>query len=543
MSIPLPARPRTATEYDAAMEAMTRHYERELAKRDATIERMQLRLEEALAEIQLALARRFGASSEKVADAQLGLFNEVEAETDAADGDDDDTPGDADRDNAGTGDKPRRGRRGARRPLPSHLPRVEVVHELAQGERVCPHDGAALEVIGYEESEQLRIVPAKFEVLVHKRAKYACPCCRGHMATAPVPPQPIAKSMATPELLGYIATAKYCDALPLYRQEKQFARIGVDLPRQTMARWMMRLADLATPLVNLLRDELLGQDYLMMDETRFQVLKEPGKAATSLSQLWVQRGMDPGRPVVLFSYRPSRSGATALELLGDFRGVLQTDLYAGYHRPGKAEGMVHAHCLAHARRFFTDGLKSLNINPKRLPPKPPPGARQLLKGLSLIRGLYEIERRIRERTPDQRLAVRESESVAALSKLRAWVDGTLPKAKPTSKLGKGLRYIDAHWDGLTAFSGDGRIEIDTNLVENEIRPFAVGRRNWLFADTPSGATASATLYTLIVTAKENGLDPYAYLVHVARHLPTAATLADLEAMLPWRLTPEAIIVS
>jgi hypothetical protein len=349
--------------------------------------------------------------------------------------------------------------------------------------------------------------------------------------------------MASPELLGYVATAKFLDALPLYRQSKQFARIGVDLPRHTLARWMVRLAQLLTPLINLLRDELLAQPYLQMDETRFQVLKEPGRAPTSLSQLWVQRAMDPGRPIVLFSYRPSRSAQTAIELLGEFRGVLQTDLYAGYHRAGSDEGRVHAHCFAHARRFFTDGLKSLGINPKRLPPKPPAGARQLLKGLSLIRGLYAIERRIHALVPEKRLAVRENESVPVLEKLHAWVSHTLPRAKPTSKLAMGLRYIHEHWDGLTVFARDGRVEIDTNLVENEIRPFAIGRKNWMFADTPHGATASATLYTLIVTAKANGLDPYAYIVHIARHLPAANRLDDVEALLPWRLTPEAIAVS
>jgi transposase len=184
----------------------------------------------------------------------------------------------------------------------------------------------------------------------------------------------------------------------------------------------------------------------------------------------------------------------------------------------------------------------LGINVKRLPAKGPPGAAQLLKGLRLIRELYAIERRIRGTSPAERQAVRARESTEVLKRLQHWVKATGPRAKPTSRLGKGLRYIDAHWAGLTVFVHDGRVELDTNLTENEIRPFAVGRRNWLFSDTPSGAHASAALYTLIVTAKANGLDPYAYLVHVARQLPSANTLVEVEALLPWKLTPEMIAV-
>ena len=207
-------------------QALVRHYERELAKRDRVIAQHEAKLAEQHAEIQLLLARRFGASSEKVNVAQLGLFNEAEFEADA--------PGDE----ASQGERPVKGharRRGKRQALPSHLPRVEVVHDLAEQDKVCPYDGTALEVFDEDTSEQLRVVPAKFEVVVHRRLKYACPSCRGHVATAPLPAQPIPKSMASPELLGYVATAKYLDALPLYRQSRQFGRIGVDLPRQTLS--------------------------------------------------------------------------------------------------------------------------------------------------------------------------------------------------------------------------------------------------------------------------------------------------------------------
>ena len=530
--------PDDVTELQAMVHSLHRHYESELAKQAAHIKASDQKVAELQARIRQLLAARFGSRSEKISDAQLGLFNEAELEAAIAECEEqtsDET----------TEVSSHRRRRGKRRPLPAHLPRTDVVHDLPDAEKICPHDGTALELIDEVQSEQLDIIPAKLRVVVHKRLKYACPCCRrhnrGHVKTAPLAPQPIPKSQASPGLLAYVATAKFVDALPLYRQSAQFARIGVDMPRQTLARWMVKVGrELVRPLINVLRDELLSQGYLQMDESTFQVLKEPGKAPQSKSQLWVQRAMDPQRPVVLFSYRASRSSDTAAELLGDFQGVLQTDLYVGYHGPGQAPGVVHAFCFAHARRFFTDGLKGIGINPQRIPSNPPPQARHLLKGLNLIRALYAIERRIRGSTPEARLAERQAHSTVALERLEAWVRKTRPKALPSSDLGKGLRYIEDHWDGLTYFTVDGRVEIDTNLTEGEIRPFAIGRNNWKFADTMAGADASASIYTLVVTARNNGLEPYAYLRYVFTHLPAATTLSDVEALLPWNLTPEMI---
>lgn len=526
------------TELKAMMHSMRRHYESELAKQAAHIKARDQKVSELQAHIRKLLAARFGSRSEQVSDGQLGLFNEAELE--AANAECEQPTSDET-----TAVSSHRRRRGKRRPLPAHLPRTDIVHDLSKTEKVCPHDGTALEVIGEVNCEQLDIIPAKLRVLVHKRLKYACPCCRGHnrgyVKTAPLAPQPIPKSQASAGLLAYVATAKFVDALPLYRQCAQFARIGVDMPRQTLARWMVKVgSELVRPLINVLRDELLSQSYLQMDETTFQVLKEPGKAPQSKSQLWVQRAMHPQRPIVLFSYRASRSSDTAAELLGDFKGVLQTDLYVGYHGPGQASGIVHIFCFAHARRFFTDGLKSIGINPQRIPPKPPPEAQRLLKGLRFIRGLYAIERRIRGSAPEARLAVRQAQSTAALERLETWVRKTRPKALPSSDLGKGLRYLEDHWDGLTYFAVDGRVEIDTNLTEGEIRPFAIGRNNWKFADTMAGADASASLYSLVVTAKANGLEPYAYLRYVLARLPAATCLADIETLLPWNLTPEMI---
>lgn len=512
----------------ALVRTMAAEHARTLAARDATIESLTARVRE-------LLARRFGPSSERVAEGQLGLFNEAEAVAqEAGEADTADEAPDTVEVPAHTR------RRGKRAPLPEHLPRVDVVHELPEAERVCPHDGGVLEPFAEEVSEQLDIVPAKVQVLRHRRAKYRCACCGEHLVTAPLPAQPVPKSQASPGLLAYVATSKYVDALPLYRQTKSFTRIGIDLPRQTLARWMLACGELAWPLINLYRDTLLALPYIHADETTVQVLKEPGRNAESKSYLWCQASGIPARPIVLFDYDPSRASSVPKRLLAGFSGYLQTDGYSGYNAVVGENGITQLYCFAHARRYFVEGLKGLGLNPKKLPAKPPDKARRLLRGLELIRTLYAIERRIRDKPPDVRYATRQQESVPALQRLRAWVDNTLPRVPPATALGKALGYLDKHWAGLVRFLEDGRLEIDNNRAENAIRPFVVGRRNWLFSDTPGGATASANLYSLVETAKANGLDPYAYLRHVFTALPRATTVDDVEALLAWNLEPHAL---
>ena len=498
-----------------------------LSARDEEIERLR-------AQMRVLLAQRFGAKSERVVEdsPQLDLFNEAEAEADTVD------------DTATVTTVAGHTRvRGHRRPLPSHLPREDVVHDLAEADKRCPHDGTWLQVMGEETCEQLDIIPASIRVLHHRRLKYACPCCRGYVVTAPMPAQPIPKRQASPGLLASIATAKYADAQPLYRQSTQFARIGFQASRQTLASWMVKSGELVQPLINLLRDRLLDSAYLQMDETTVQVLKEPGKTAQSTSYLWVQRSGECAQPVVLYDYAPSRAGAVPVALLGTFKGYLQTDGYAGYHAVVAANGLTPLYCFAHARRYFTDALKALGLNPNKLPLIPPDKARRPLKALNFIRHLYVIEQRIRTSTPEERLAARQAESVPVLKALRAWLDQLLPKVVPSSPLGKALGYLDRHWQGLGVYCADGRLEIDNNRCENAIRPFVTGRKNWLFSDTVHGAQASANLYSLIETAKANGLEPYAYLRHVFTLLPQATTVADIEALLPWGLDQHRLSLS
>ena len=374
-------------------------------------------------------------------------------------------------------------------------------------------------------------------MLRHIRGKYRCPCCEGHLRTAEMPPQPIPKSNASPGLLAYVATAKFVDGLSLYHLSVQLERAGFSVSRTTLASWMVRVGTLVQPLINLLRDELLARTYLLMDETTVQVLKEPGKTAESTSYLWAQMSAGGEAPIVLFDYDPTRGGDVPKRLLEGFTGTLQTDGYAGYDPVVAAQSLIRFYCWTHARRYFVVVLKSLELNPKRLPNPPPPKARQALKAVAFIKTLYAIERRIAEKPPDERYQVRQAESIPVLNAMRAWLDRTRPKILPSGKLAQALAYLDNHWAGLVRYCDDGRYAMDTNAVENALRPFCLGRRRWLFCDTVAGAMASANLYSLIQTAKANGLDPHAYLRHVFTHLPMADSLDAVEQLLPTRIDP------
>jgi transposase len=479
-------------------------------------------------QLHLALARRYAASSEKIRTDQLRLFDEAEAEAEAGGMGDVTTQRD---DTIKVAGHTRSNKRG-RRPLPDTLPRVDILHELPAYERVCDHDGALLQEIGEVVTEQLDIIPAKIQVIRHIRKKYACTCGKC-LKTAPLPAQPIPKSLASPGLLAHIAVSKYQDALPLHRQETILQRIGVDLSRATLANWMIQAGALIQPLINLLRDHLLAYDILQMDETTVQVLNETQKTAQSQSYLWVQRGGPPDKPVVLFDYDPSRSQQVPVRLLGDFKGHLQTDGYDGYRAVVQQNKLKHVGCFAHARRKFVEAIKAQGKHKAQ-------GAAPHC--LDLIQQLYKIEKAVREVTPDQRYVYRQQHAPAIMTNLREYLDKALPTVPPKSATGKALAYLNNEWDKLIRYLDDGRLEIDNNLAENAIRPFVVGRKNWLFSQSVKGVNASANLYSLIETAKTNGLEPYHYLRYVFTELPKATTVDDIERLLPFHIKPDVLHV-
>ena len=308
---------------------------------------------------------------------------------------------------------------------------------------------------------------------------------------------------------------------------QQLKRIGIELPRATLATWMVRAGAMVQPLINLLRERMLDYPVLAMDETRLQVLKEPGRAAQSQSYLWVQRGGPPDRPVVLFDYDASRAQSVPIRLLAEYAGFLQTDGYEGYAKACADNGITALGCWAHARRKFDEALKAQGKGRKSKDKSSL--AAQALKQIQL---LYQIERKAKHRSADERLAIRQAQSQPVLDALHAWLQTHQPLVPPQSALGKAMAYLHNQWDKLVVYVTDGRLAIDNNATENAIRPFVIGRKNFLFCDTVAGALASANLYSLIESAKANGIEPYGYLTSVFTALPNATTVEDIEALLP-----------
>lgn len=487
--------------------------EEELARSKAYAER----LEEM---VRLLRRRQFGASSEKVkgekAPQQLGIFNEAEAlEEKSSEGSESET----------TEVRAHRRRGKPKRvALPADLPREDRVIDLPEDEKRCP-EGHELRCIGEETSEQLDVVPAQVKVIRTIRKKYACPKCEGHVKRAPCPATAIPKSMAGPGLLAYIATSKYGDALPLYRQEHMWRRLGVDIPRATMAGWMIKVGDLLTPVLNLMEEDLLASGYVQADETSVQVLNEAGKVATSKSYMWVRgRRYPQAPPIVIFEYDPTRSGAAAKRLFSDYKGWLQADGYAGYNGVCAREGVVRLGCWAHVRRKFFEATKAS----KR-------GAGLANEAIDMIRDLYEVEKTIEESSIGERRLTRTEKSKPILDEFRKWLDDNMGKVPPQSQLGRALHYAHSEWPHLMRYIEDGRLAIDNNMVENAIRPFAVGRKNWLFSDSVAGAKASAAIYSIMISAKLNGHNEYAYLRHLLERLPLVNSVEEIEALLPHRI--------
>ena len=499
-----------------------------LSQRTAQIEVRDLRirlLEEAL---RVLKADKYGASREKLGQApgQHGLFNEAEAIMELTE---------AVGVEPGLTATPLRETRttdttAGRKALASHLPRIEIRHELPANERRCAC-GTALVEIGAETSEQLDYVPAKVQVIRHVRPKYACACCHSGVKIAPVPAQILPRSNAAPGLLAHLITAKYVDSLPLHRQETIFARHGVALPRATQAAWIIGVAQQLQPLINLMDERVRASGYIRIDETPMQVLKGE-KPAGSEHWMWVRVAGAPGQRLILFDYDPSRGAPVAERLLEGAHGYVQSDGYTAYDSVAARLKLTHAGCFAHARRRFFEAIKALPTSEQ----KRASAAHDIVRRID---ALYAIEREIKALSPEARAVERQQKALPLLNVLHALASSLQQQTLPSGKLGEALAYLLKQWPKLIRYVDDGCLAIDTNLAENAIRPFALGRRNWLFADTIKGAKASASLYGIVETAKANGLEPYAYLRKLLEQLPHAKTVADFEALLPFSLSASA----
>ena len=447
--------------------------------------------------------KKFAPSSESSKD-QINLFNEVE----------DIFEEDEEQDSAVIPEHKRK-KRGKRRPLPETLKRETIILDLSEEEKV------GMKQIGEKISEKLVIGPAKVFVERTVRKTYAPVSGDRSILTAPMPACLLPKTMASSSLIAYIITAKYVDALPLYRQEYIFERVHATLTRQTMARWLIKVADKLTPLYNLLQDICLDSDYLQMDETTLQVLKEKGKKATSKSYMWLRHAPGPN-PIILYDYSATRAGAVPIELLEGFTGALQVDGYDGYAPACNKLKLKRLGCMDHCRRKFFDTSKTSK------------GKGIGKKGVNLIDKLYKIERRIEHMSLSERHRIRAEEAVPLLEKIKEWIDEIYPKITPRSSAGKAIKYTYNEWKYLSAYVDDPKFNISNIWIENAVRPFAIGRKNWPFSASVDGAKASAMYFSLIETAKKNGLEPFDYLNRMLEKLPLAETVDDFEKLLPLR---------
>ena len=472
-------------------------------------------------ERRLDRARRFGASSE-AGDHQANLFDEAELTELTPD---EETTEAADTDIEVAAHTKRRPKRKA---LPSDLDRVDIHHDLSIEDKICGCCGKEMQRIGEKTSEQLDVIPMQVFVRVHHCATYSCSGCDESIKTASKPVQPIPKSIASAGLLAHVATAKYADGLPLYRQTRQYQRLGIELPRNTLAGHMLKVGALVRPLIEALQQHILSYDIVNMDETPVQVLKEPGKVAQSKSYMWVMKGGPPEQTAIIYHYDPGRTQAVPKLLLKDYAGYLQTDGYAGYNGILCENTITGLGCWAHVRRKFMDAKKAL-------PKKDQDRGNKVNQALAFISKLYQLEQRIKNMALENKQHTRQAEAQITLTKFRAWLDKQ--SVPPKSLLGKAIHYAIAQWPRLTVYTEDGRLNIDNNGVENTIRPFAIGRKNWLFSDTQNGANASANLYSLIETAKANGLNEYAYLKYVFTELPKAEGAKAVTKLLPWNVDP------
>ncbi|WP_283129815.1 IS66 family transposase [Enterovibrio norvegicus] len=468
-------------------------------------------------QFKLALDRQFAKRSEALKpyhDAQGDLFNEAEYEA-------------AKEDEEVVTTTTTTKKRGKRQPLPKDLPRDTLVLDLDEHDKQCPCCQHALHKIGEDRSEKLAFTPAELKVLETVRPKYACRQCEQHAEKSrihqrPAPDSIIPKSFATESLLANIILGKYQYALPLYRQETLFSQSGIDLSRTTMARWVIQVSEKFKPLYQALRAHLLEQIVVQADETPLNVLKENKQC-----YMWLYcSGADSPdatlagmKNIVLFDYQNSRAGACPVNFLGDYGGYLQSDGYRVY------DGLSHVTnvgCFAHARRKFMEA--------KKLQGKGKSGKADIV--LAKIQKLYALESRLKSVSAKTRYTERQAHAKPMLDDLYAWL--TSQKVIESSALGKAIKYTLGQWPKLVRYVDDGHLSIDNNRAERAIKSLVIGRKNWLFASTPQGADASALLYSIIETAKANGLILYDYMVHCMKEL--AKPEPDIDPLLPWNFS-------
>ena len=502
-----------------------------VAKQESHIAQLERKLEnlEALVkfyeeQFRLTQHRQFGAKSEKgqYDHLQLSIFNEAEATV---------APASAEPELVEIEKHYRKAKRTSRERLPEDIPVEVIEHELPADEQKCPECGEPLHTMGRETRRELKVIPAKVIIVEHMQYVYSCRNCEKNGINVPIlkapTPEPVIKgSFASPEAVAHIMTQKFVMGSPLYRLEQEFQRDSIMLSRQTMSNWLIRCAlDWLSFIYEWMKVKLLKHEVLFADETTVQVLREPGKTAESKSYMWLYRtGGDAVTPIVLYEYQPDRRAIHPINFLRGFSGYLHADGYDGYHK--LPEEIIVVGCWSHCRRKYDEALKSL--------PEKDRESSMALRGLQYCDKLFEIERKLSELTPEYRHAKRQELAKPIVEEFFAWA-GSL-KVLPKSAIGKAVCYTLSQRKYLERYLLDGRLESSNNRSERSIKPFVIGRKNWLFNNTPKGAEASSIIYSIIETAKENGLNPFVYLTRVFKTAPNVDLRNDpaaLERLMPW----------
>jgi len=424
-----------------------------------------------------------------------------------------------------------------RKPIDQSVPRVDILHDIDESQKRCAC-GHTMVRIGEEISERMQVIPAQMYAERHIRPKYACRHCEGSgdeekpaVRLAPAPPSILPGSIVTPGLLAFILVNKFVDHLPFYRQEARFERLGIHISRQDMSNWAIGVARKLVPLIELFEDRIRGGPFIQMDETPVQVLREPERAATTKSYMWLACGGPAGAPVCLYHYAETRGPQYAQSLLEDYSGFVQADAYGVYARIAEAQpGITLVGCWAHARRKFHEAARASKKA----------GAAQ--EAISRIKKLYQVEKELRAKdlSPAAFLAARKKQVNPVLESFKQWLARKSETVVPSTLLGKAVGYTLKEWDRLVGYLGAPDLTPDNNAAERAIRPFVLGRKNWLFSGSPRGATSSCAIYSIIETGKQNGLDPYAYLHHIFTTVPLITDEAEWENLLPESLDVEHV---
>jgi transposase len=462
----------------------------------------------------------FGRSSEQTTPEQLSLFNEAESEAKP----------EAPEPTVEEITYKRRKIKGHREEMLKDLPVETIEYFLSEEELNC-HCGGRLHVMSKEVRKELKIVPAQVSVVEHVQFVYACRDCDKNditttIKTAAMPKPALPGSLASASAIAHVMAEKFVKGLPLYRQEQDWMRMGIEISRQTMANWLIQSSERwLRPLYDRMQEYLLQRNIVHADETTLQVLKEPGRSADSTSYMWLYRTGRESPHIVLYDYQTTRASKHPVKFLNGFKGYLHTDGYDGYIG---MPGIVNVGCWAHARRYFSDALKAM-------PPKKDDKISITEEGLAFCNKLFEIEKKLHDVTPEERYENRLKLSRPVLDKFKEWIRYNSSRVAPKVALGKALHYCKNQWDKLEGFMLDGRLEIDNNRSERSIKPFVIGRKNWLFSNTPKGATSSATIYSIVETAKENGLNPFGYFTYLFEQLPNVdiKDKSSIDNFLPW----------